>query len=71
MYDFVDGLYGIGYNVDEDRRFSESVIFHRLPPLADGCMVTSWKHDFNMIILDFTMDPSQDLLALLVIAPGG
>jgi hypothetical protein len=70
MYDFVDGLYGVGYN-SEERRFSESVIFYRLPPYDADVERKTWKHDFHMIVLDFTMDPSQDLLVLLAVAPAG
>ena len=95
MYDFVNGIYAIGQNAANDRRFSENVTFYRLPPyptqldskedgvaLAEasgpnGANVTpgvnpkgdSWTYSFRMTILDFTMDPEQDLLVLLALAP--
>jgi len=95
MYDFVNGIYAIGQNAANDRRFSESVTFYRLPPhptssasvedgtgsseagAANGTNDTpgsnskagSWTYAFGMTILDFTMDPEQDLLVLLALAP--
>jgi len=95
MYDFVNGIYAIGQNAANDRRFSENVTFYRLPPYpllqaskedgagstqasaANGANDTpggnskgdSWTYSFGMTILDFTMDPEQDLLVLLALAP--
>jgi hypothetical protein len=95
MYDFVNGIYAIGQNAANDRRFSENVTFYRLPPYPtppasteDGAglaearsangphdtpagnpRVASWTYAFGMTILDFTMDPEQDLLVLLALAP--
>ena len=95
MYDFVNGIYAIGQNPANDRRFSENVTFYRLPPnptplaseeggvglaMAGGANGTTgtpsgttkgdrWTHAFGMTILDFTMDPEQDFLALLALAP--
>lgn len=91
MYDFVNGIYAIGQNAANDRRFSENVTFYRLPPypaalasavsseagVANGGNDTpggnskrdSWTYAFGMTILDFTMDPEQDLLVLLALAP--
>ena len=95
MYDFVNGIYAIGQNAANDRRFSENVTFYRLPPHptppaskegGEGSTTTSdangangtpggtpkaetWTYAFGMTILDFTMDPEQDLLVLLALAP--
>ena len=94
MYDFVNGIYAIGQNAANDRRFSENVTFYRLPPHSNlpapndcGTGSTeasgtngasgpggnpgwnSWAYAFGMTILDFTMDPEQDLLVLLALAP--
>ena len=95
MYDFVNGIYAIGQNAGNDRRFSENVIFYRLPPyptlqasIGEGAGLgeadtsngandtpdgkperSSWTYAFGMTILDFTMDPEQDLLVLLALAP--
>ena len=95
MYDFVNGIYAIGQNAANDRRFSENVTFYRLPPYptspasneedagsreadtTDGSNDApngnskrdSWTYAFGMTILDFTMDPEQDLLILLALAP--
>lgn len=94
MYDFVNGIYAIGQNAANDRRFSENVTFYRLPPhsptssnkedagspevdTTSGSKDTpggnskrdSWTYAFGMTILDFTMDPEQDLLTLLALAP--
>jgi len=95
MYDFANGIYAIGQNAANDRRFSEYVTFYRLPPHptlptskeggvgstmandANGASDTpggtskgnSWTHAFGMTILDFTMDPEQDFLVILALAP--
>jgi hypothetical protein len=95
MYDFVNGIYAIGQNAANDRRFSENVTFYRLPPYSTlqasveegagpseanypyGANDTpngnpkgeSWTYAFGMTILDFTMDPEQDLLVLMALAP--
>jgi hypothetical protein len=95
MYDFVNGIYAIGQNAANDRRFSENVTFYRLPPhpappvpneegagsseaditnnandTPDGnSKKDTWTYAFDMTILDFTMDPEQDLLVLLALAP--
>lgn len=95
MYDFVNGIYAIGQNAANDRRFSENVTFYHLPPYPipqasnkegagsregnttsgsndnpDGYSKRdSWTYAFGMTILDFTMDPEQDLLVLLALAP--
>lgn len=92
MYDFVNGIYAIGQNAANDRRFSENVTFYRLPPYPAMLAFTagsagssevnggndapggnskrdSWTYAFGMTILDFTMDPEQDLLVLLALAP--
>ena len=94
MYDFVNGIYAIGQNAANDRRFSENVTFYRLPPYPTQSASTeatedgagsskasasdtpggnskgdSWTYAFGMTILDFTMDPEQDLLVLLALAP--
>lgn len=92
MYDFVNGIYAIGQNAANDRRFSENVTFYRLPPYPASPASTEgdagssesnaanntpsgnskrdrWTYAFGMTILDFTMDPEQDLLVLLALAP--
>ena len=92
MYDFVNGIYAIGQNAANDRRFSENVTFYRLPPhptlpvspaenarsnaasglndtVDGGSKRDTWTYAFGMTILDFTMDPEQDLLILLALAP--
>lgn len=89
MYDFVNGIYAIGQNAANDRRFSENVTFYRLPPYptlsasteggsgsseasdtpGGNSKADSWTYAFGMTILDFTMDPEQDLLVLLALAP--
>lgn len=63
MYDFVDGIYAVGHDAHEERRYAEGIIFYRLPTLE------FWKHDLDMTVLDFTIDPAQDLLVLLSFAP--
>lgn len=74
VYDFVSGIYGNG-GEDIDGT-TKSISFVKLPsadePFSDDQLPESrlWTHSMSdLLIFDFTMDPSQDLLVLLVLAP--
>ena len=76
VYEFVGGLYGNGR--EDDRRITASISFLELPS-ADTVRLESgapdlktWTHPmFDITIVDFTMDPAQDLLVLIALAPRG
>ncbi|EAU89499.2 hypothetical protein CC1G_07725 [Coprinopsis cinerea okayama7 len=77
LYEFVGGVYANGR--EGENRVTASISFLELPSIGiptDGkegtilASLQSWTHvmpDFN--IVDFTMDPVQDLLVLVVVAP--
>ncbi|KAF8069174.1 hypothetical protein FPV67DRAFT_1625361 [Lyophyllum atratum] len=74
VYEFVGGLYGNGK--EDDRRVTASISFLELPSGGgDGgetSDVKTWTHPMaDIIIIDFTMDPSQDLLVLIALATPG
>lgn len=74
VYDFVGGIYGNGG--DDNDGTTSSLSFLKLPSLDDGIHRDEipksklWLHSMQgLLIFDFTMDPSQDLLVLLTLAP--
>ncbi|KAH9478417.1 hypothetical protein JR316_0008872 [Psilocybe cubensis] len=74
IYEFVGGLYGNGR--EDDSRTTASISFLELPTADITGMNKSpdelqmWTHPMGDItIVDFTMDPSQDLLVLVALAP--
>lgn len=74
VYDFVSGIYGNGG--DDNDGTTASLSFLKLPSLDDEIPQDHvpksklWLHLMpDLLIFDFTMDPSQDLLVLLALAP--
>ncbi|KAK2461260.1 hypothetical protein APHAL10511_006787 [Amanita phalloides] len=74
VYDFVGGIYGNGG--DDNDGTTASISFLKLPAANHGIhqdqipMRHLWSHSTpDLLIFDFTMDPSQDLLVLLTLAP--
>ncbi|KDR79991.1 hypothetical protein GALMADRAFT_62654 [Galerina marginata CBS 339.88] len=74
VYEFVGGLYGNGR--EDDRRVTASISFLELPSTDASFLgkpepeLQMWTHAMGDItIVDFTMDPSQDLLVLVALAP--
>lgn len=77
LYEFVGGVYGNGR--EGDNRMTTSISFLELPSLGIPSRTEDitapqelklWTHlmpDLN--IIDFTMDPIQDLLVLVAVAP--
>ncbi|THU80238.1 hypothetical protein K435DRAFT_972839 [Dendrothele bispora CBS 962.96] len=67
VYDFAGGVYSNGKEVD---RRTISVTLYDLPILESGQQRT-WTHSLEGLdkVVDFTMDPSQDLLILVALAP--
>lgn len=77
VYEFVGGFYGNGR--EDDHRVTASISFLQLPsrdtisPIMDAPPdLKTWSHSMSdVIIIDFTMDPSQDLLVLVAVATSG
>ncbi|PPQ81936.1 hypothetical protein CVT25_013784 [Psilocybe cyanescens] len=74
VYEFVGGLYGNGR--EDASRTTASISFLELPTADIPGMDQSadelqmWTHSMgDIVIVDFTMDPSQDLLVLVALAP--
>ncbi|KAF5369003.1 hypothetical protein D9758_002862 [Tetrapyrgos nigripes] len=67
IYEFTGGIYGNGK--ENDRRSTISITLYDLPSLESGEQ-DDWTHSMDgMDIVDFTMDPCQDLLVLVALAP--
>ncbi|KAF8333538.1 uncharacterized protein EI90DRAFT_3052317 [Cantharellus anzutake] len=61
IYEFACSVIGTG-----PRRSPMSLFFAELPSAVHGTPVRTWTHqDPSLLLRDFTMDPSQDLLVLL------
>ncbi|KAF8155720.1 hypothetical protein B0H34DRAFT_783484 [Crassisporium funariophilum] len=74
VYEFVGGLYGNGR--EDDSRVTASISFLELPSVDAFFLnepheeLKMWTHAMgDVTIIDFTMDPSQDLLVLVALAP--
>ncbi|KAI0064257.1 hypothetical protein BV25DRAFT_1823228 [Artomyces pyxidatus] len=76
IYEFVGGVYGNGHGHGDDRRVSGSITFYQLPETGadykDKANVPSWTlSGFDLNIIDFSIDPTQDLLVLVASAIPG
>ncbi|TFL04471.1 hypothetical protein BDV98DRAFT_318220 [Pterulicium gracile] len=68
VYEFVGGYYGNGR--DDDRKLTGSLSFFQLPTHGIDMTQQTWTHPFpEVTIIDFTMDPAQDLLVIVSLAP--
>lgn len=74
MYEFVGGIYGNGR--EDENRVTASISFLELPSSDPGYLgipgksLRTWTHAMgDVAIIDFTMDPSQNLLVLVALAP--
>ncbi|KAF5310812.1 hypothetical protein D9619_007814 [Psilocybe cf. subviscida] len=70
VYEFVGGLYANGR--ENLSRITASISFLELPSTGHDpdTPLQTWTHAMEDInIIDFTMDPSQDLLVLVALAP--
>jgi hypothetical protein len=77
LYEFVGGVYGNGK--EGDNRMTTSISFLELPSLGipsktedvkPPTELQTWTHSMpDLSIIDFTMDPLQDLLVLVAVAP--
>ncbi|KAJ4490229.1 hypothetical protein J3R30DRAFT_3420148 [Lentinula aciculospora] len=64
VYEFAGGVYGTGKEID---RRTAYITFYDLPSVTSGAQ-RSITHTFSDInVVDFTMDPAQDLLVLVSI----
>ncbi|KAG6831848.1 hypothetical protein H0H87_003647 [Tephrocybe sp. NHM501043] len=68
IYDFVGGVYAMGQE-NEVRQLTTSISFMELPSTANMPEPRSWTCCLpDIIVVDFTMDPSQNLLVLVALA---
>lgn len=67
VYEFIGGIYANGK--EDERKVTSSISFFELPSSADE-PIKAWRHSMGDIsVVDFTMDPAQDLIALVALAP--
>nr|GAT59078.1 predicted protein [Mycena chlorophos] len=65
VYEFVGGVYANGWEDD-----TAGITFCELPSTEHDEPLKSWTHSIGPLKLaDFTMDPAQDLLVLVALAP--
>lgn len=78
VYEFAGGLYGNGR--ENEHRVTASISFLELPSSTGNTPIDeagasgskTWTHFMeDMTIIDFTMDPAQDLLVLVALARSG
>jgi hypothetical protein len=67
VYEFVGDVYANGR--ETDRLSTGSISFYSLPSSASDSERRWTHHTENLNIVDFTMDPAQDLLVLVATAP--
>ncbi|KAJ6495322.1 hypothetical protein C8R45DRAFT_167378 [Mycena sanguinolenta] len=72
VYEFTGGFYANG--LEDENKITSGISFFELPssePLGPGAPpLRTWTHAMGDIkIVDFTMDPAQDLLVLVALAP--
>ncbi|KAL1741933.1 hypothetical protein HDZ31DRAFT_44378 [Schizophyllum fasciatum] len=71
IYEFIGGIYGNGQ--EDENRVTSSISFFELPTHVRGRTLPDnprvWTHSMGALsIIDFTLDPTQDLLALVALA---
>lgn len=68
LYEFVGGVYANGR--EGDNRLTTSISFLELPSVDPREeQLKTWSHSMpDLSIIDFTMDPGQDLLVLVTVA---
>ncbi|KAJ7078067.1 hypothetical protein C8R44DRAFT_896050 [Mycena epipterygia] len=71
VYEFVGGYYANGR--EDENKITSGISFFELPstdPTSTDVPLKTWTHAMGGIkIVDFTMDPAQDLLVLVALAP--
>ncbi|KAJ6612664.1 hypothetical protein B0H10DRAFT_284244 [Mycena sp. CBHHK59/15] len=71
VYEFVGGYYANGR--EDENKITSGISFFELPstePSSANDPLKTWTHAMSGIkIVDFTMDPAQDLLVLVALAP--
>ncbi|KAG5716091.1 hypothetical protein E4T56_gene10907 [Termitomyces sp. T112] len=71
IYEFIGDLYATGK--EDDNQLTRSISFWELPLSGDAnneAELRSWTYSMkDLTIIDFTMDPTQDLLVLVALAP--
>ncbi|KAJ6544018.1 hypothetical protein B0H19DRAFT_293936 [Mycena capillaripes] len=71
VYEFVGGYYANGR--EDENKITSGISFFELPstePTNSDAPLKTWTHTMGGVkIVDFTMDPAQDLLVLVALAP--
>jgi hypothetical protein len=71
VYEFVGGYYANGR--EDENKITSGITFFELPstePTNSDAPLKTWTHAMGGVkIVDFTMDPAQDLLVLVALAP--
>ncbi|KAJ7166480.1 hypothetical protein C8R43DRAFT_196280 [Mycena crocata] len=71
VYEFVGGYYANGR--EDENKITSGISFFELPstePTTSDAPLKTWTHAMGGLkIVDFTMDPAQDLLVLVTLAP--
>ena len=71
IYEFIGGIYGNGQ--EDENRVTSTISFFELPTQVKGRTMPAhprvWTHPMGTLsIVDFTLDPTHDLLALVASA---
>ncbi|KAJ3822532.1 hypothetical protein F5880DRAFT_1613722 [Lentinula raphanica] len=64
IYEFSGGVYGVG---KESNHRTAYITFYDLPSSASGEQLSTTHHFPDVNVVDFTMDPTQDLLVLVAL----
>ncbi|KAL0569018.1 hypothetical protein V5O48_012953 [Marasmius crinis-equi] len=68
LYEFQSGIFGQSKEDDQNR--TTNIVFFDLVKMEAGDPRMHWIHSVaEMMVIDFTMDPSQDLFLLISLAP--
>ena len=68
LYEFQSGIFG--QSMENEQHHTTHIVFFDLVKMENGNPHIHWTHSVvGMMVIDFTMDPSQDLLLLISLAP--
>ncbi|KAJ7632750.1 hypothetical protein FB45DRAFT_745052, partial [Roridomyces roridus] len=68
VYEFAGGYYANGR--EDENKITSAISFFELPSTESDAPRKTWVHPMNELkIVDFTMDPAQDLLVLVALSP--
>ncbi|KAF9269618.1 hypothetical protein L218DRAFT_953244 [Marasmius fiardii PR-910] len=68
LYEFQSGIFG--QSMENEQHHTTHIVFFDLVKMENGNPHIHWIHSIvGLMVIDFTMDPSQDLLLLISLAP--